>query len=636
MTDLLGQIIGNCRIEAPLGKGGMGHVFRARHVHLDRLQAIKVMHPNLVQDEEFQARFRQEAKAIAALNHQHIVEIFDFGEQDRRYYLVMEFLPEGSLRLLLDRRAKDPQAWSLKLGLDLIRQAADGLAYAHARGIVHRDIKPDNLLLLRRVSGSRGSYMLKVSDFGFARLLEGSGMTASGVVLGTPAYMSPEQCQGMELTALSDVYSLGVVLYEVATGLLPFATTTISEAVHKHVHVEPPPPRSVRPDLPESVEEVILRCLAKDPQDRFARATELSEALRALLGMRAAEKPSGFPEGTAPFVVVMDGASQPLQVTELTTAGLTVGRLANNSIVLNDATVSRNHLVVEWNGQRAKVKDLGARAGTFLDGTVLLPQTAQRWEPGQKVTVGPYTLTIEPRLVDKIGVMLPAEYAQLSLTPNQPIAVPVTLINRTRTPDEYAVTIEGLPAIRIEETPSVQVAAGGQASVTLRVTTLPSTESRADEYSVTIRARSRQNPNETGALQTRWSICPYSAGMLTLKPDQARGVEQATYSLQVSNTGNAPTRFLLSVDEVTPGLTYVIQPTEVAIEPGATVHVPLTVRAKRRVVGVARQHTFTVQARAGAAAPSTQGRFTQAPVIPIWAFPLAIGAMILVLLWQFV
>src|SRR5215216_507424 len=206
MTEMIGQTIGNYRIEAVLGAGGMGQVYRARHIHLDRPAALKVIRLDIAQDSDLQARFRQEARAIGALKHPNIIEVYDFDEYQGLAYLVMELITGGSLRDLLRRRAETGEGWELAHGLEHIRQAADGLAYAHARGMVHRDIKPDNMLLTEDEPPT-----LKVSDFGLARLAEGSNLTASGLAIGTPAYMSPEQYHGVELDNRSDIYSLGVV-----------------------------------------------------------------------------------------------------------------------------------------------------------------------------------------------------------------------------------------------------------------------------------------------------------------------------------------------------------------------------------------------------------------------------------------
>ena len=291
MADLIGQNLGNYRIESQLGAGGMGEVYRATHIRLNRPAAIKVLHANQAADPTFQARFLREARAAAALSHPNIVEVFDFGEENGASYLVMELVPDGSLRTLLRRKATG-QGWTLGLGIDLVRQAAEGLAYAHEHGMVHRDIKPDNLLLQRlgphQVAGNTGAaerYQLKISDFGLARLMDdASELTATGMVMGTPTYMSPEQCQGADLDGRSDLYSLGVVLYEVATGSPPFRVKSLSEAVFKHISATPPSPRELQPDLPPALEAVIMRCLEKNPDHRIATGTELARALDGILG----------------------------------------------------------------------------------------------------------------------------------------------------------------------------------------------------------------------------------------------------------------------------------------------------------------------------------------------------------------
>ena len=220
MKELVGEVVGNYRIESLIDEGGMGRVYRARHIHLNRAAAIKIMLPELEAIPGYRARFLQEARAAAALRHPNIVEVLDFGEHEGRCFIVMELVPDGSL-LTLMRGQRDDRPLSLALGLDLVRQAALGLDYAHRRGMVHRDVKPANLLLeASEVSEAdpRGQdrapfFTLKVSDFGLARLREGGIETTIGKVRGTLAYMSPEQCQGLDLDGRSDLYALGIILF---------------------------------------------------------------------------------------------------------------------------------------------------------------------------------------------------------------------------------------------------------------------------------------------------------------------------------------------------------------------------------------------------------------------------------------
>src|SRR5262245_29014265 len=271
---------GNYRVESFLGKGGMGQVFRGKHRFFDEPDvAIKVLYPHLSAEPDSQARFLQEARSARSLVHPNIVKVIDFGEQDGVFYLLMELMTGGSLRNLLMRETGAGRPLSLNTGVDIVRQTAEGLAYAHDRGIIHRDIKPDNLLLSEC---GAGAYTVKIADFGLVKMAEGGVRTISRSRIGTPAYMSPEQCQGLKMDARSDLYSLGIVLYEAVTGYLPFEIKTPVEALHKHIYVAPTPPRVVRVDILEELERIILKCLAKSPHERYSSAVELLADLNQL------------------------------------------------------------------------------------------------------------------------------------------------------------------------------------------------------------------------------------------------------------------------------------------------------------------------------------------------------------------
>lgn len=273
------ETLGNYRLESLLGSGGMGHVYRAVHVHLRQPVAIKVLHPQFAADPDFRGRFLKEAQATAGLEHPNIIRVSDFGEHAGTLYLVMELVNQGSLRTLLSERAEGRQNIPLKALLALMKQAADGLAFAHTHNQVHGDIKPDNLLLS---AGPDGTQTLKICDFGLVRLMNSGVRTIANAIPGTPAYMSPEQVQDLPLDGRSDLYSLGVVLYEVTTGMLPFQANTVTAAVHAHVFMQPLRPCQANPDVSPEVDEIVLRCLTKNPNDRFASASELSAALAAV------------------------------------------------------------------------------------------------------------------------------------------------------------------------------------------------------------------------------------------------------------------------------------------------------------------------------------------------------------------
>lgn len=348
MNDWLGGTIGNYRIEEALGVGGMGRVFRAVHIHINRVAAVKVLHDQIAVDPTFQARFLREAQAVAALHHPNIVDILDFNEDKGVFYLVMEYVPDGSLRSLLKQYTEQQKRLPLAVGLDLIRQAAEALDYAHRSGMVHRDIKPDNLLLKHDLGTGRDT--VKVADFGLARLGDSSSLTVEGQTMGTPAYMSPEQCQGIDLDRRSDIYSLGVVLFEVATGAVPFVMKSLSDAIYKHVYVAPPSPRDIRPELPDALSTIILRCLEKNPADRFETAGQLAAELNRLMlaGVQDAPLAATYVEPVAAVEqlrVVLDSgeiALTPGQVSALTVT------LVNDGDTPVQANISIDGVSEEW------------------------------------------------------------------------------------------------------------------------------------------------------------------------------------------------------------------------------------------------------------------------------------------------
>ena len=269
MVNLIGQTLGQYRIIEQIGQGGMATVYKAYQPSLDRYVAIKVLPPYFAHEPGFAMRFTREAKAIARLNHPNILPIYDFGQEQELSYIVMKYVEAGTLKDIMGA----PLA--LDVTADILRQIAGALDHAHQRGILHRDVKPSNVLL------DEGRWVL-LTDFGLAKMVEGSvALTGSGVGVGTPAYMSPEQGRGEQVDARADIYSLGVVLYEMLTGQVPFQAETPMAVVIKHITDSLPLPRTVNPGIPEAVERVILKALAKNPDDRFASTTEMAEMLEA-------------------------------------------------------------------------------------------------------------------------------------------------------------------------------------------------------------------------------------------------------------------------------------------------------------------------------------------------------------------
>jgi serine/threonine-protein kinase len=263
------------RLEAEIGRGGMSVVYRAHDARLNRAVAIKVLPPELAYDPAVRMRFTREAQTSAQLSHAHIVPIHDVGERDGIAWLVMSLVTGGNLATLLGREPRQPVSEVRRI----LAEIADALAYAHARGVVHRDIKPDNILL------DRDSGRAVVTDFGIARAMEaGTRLTQTGAAIGTPTYMSPEQAVGeREVDGRSDLYSLGVVAYQMLTGRLPFTAGNSMAMLLKHVNERPPAIADLRPDAPKPLRDAIERALAKSPEDRWPSAAAMRDALRDAL-----------------------------------------------------------------------------------------------------------------------------------------------------------------------------------------------------------------------------------------------------------------------------------------------------------------------------------------------------------------
>ncbi len=274
MTFTIGENVGPYRIVEKLGQGGMATVFKAYHPSLDRYVAIKVLHPAFLQDPNFLARFQREARIVARLDHPNIVPVYDFAEHQGHPYLVMRFIEGDTLKARLHQGPVE-----LAEVLRLLEAVGGALAYAHRQGILHRDIKPSNVILT-----PDGHVYL--TDFGLARMAEVGETTMSrDMLVGTPQYIAPEQARGdAQLDARTDIYSLGVVLYELLVGRVPFQADTPYAIIHDHIFTPLPMPRAVRPELSEPLERVLLKALAKDSADRFASVEELLSAFRTAAG----------------------------------------------------------------------------------------------------------------------------------------------------------------------------------------------------------------------------------------------------------------------------------------------------------------------------------------------------------------
>jgi eukaryotic-like serine/threonine-protein kinase len=295
-----GILSGRYEIGERLGSGGMSSVHQATDLILERTVAVKILAEHLSDDERFVARFRREALAVAKLIHPNIVQVYDTGIDEGRHYIVMEYVQGRSGAQILQRHGPLDGETTAEIGA----QACAGLDYAHRRGIIHRDVKPGNLMIVGGPVGG-GEMTMKLTDFGIARAVEQTRITQVGSVVGTAAYLSPEQVRGEEATPATDVYALGVVLYQFLTGRLPYEGSTLAELAVRQQNEKPLPPNTYNDEVPEMLGAAVLRALEGDPNRRYASASEFAGGLA--LGMQGEDVTLPLEKGTAATNVLEAG-----------------------------------------------------------------------------------------------------------------------------------------------------------------------------------------------------------------------------------------------------------------------------------------------------------------------------------------
>jgi serine/threonine-protein kinase len=306
-----GILSGRYEIGDRLGSGGMSNVHQATDLILERTVAVKILAEHLSDDERFVERFRREALAVAKLIHPNIVQVYDTGIDDGRHYIVMEYVQGRSGAQILQRQGPLDGETTAEIGA----QACAGLDYAHRRGIIHRDVKPGNLMVVGGPVGG-GEMTVKLTDFGIARAVEQTRITQVGSVVGTAAYLSPEQVRGEEATPATDVYALGVVLYQFLTGRLPYEGSTLAELAVRQQNERPLPPSTYNDEVPEALGAAVLRALEGDPARRYASASELAGGLQ--LGLQGEDVTLPFDEDAPTRMLGGETATRRLDQTAQT------------------------------------------------------------------------------------------------------------------------------------------------------------------------------------------------------------------------------------------------------------------------------------------------------------------------------
>ena len=382
MQILTDKAWGRFQIGEERGRGGMAVVYKADDHVLQRTVALKVLLPVLASNQEFTQRFRREAITAANLRHPNIVVIYDVGAHEDYQYIVMEYLEGPTLQQEIQQKGAMP----LTRVMPILAQLTDALDYAHQQGLVHRDIKPANVII-----GAQDHVTL--TDFGLVKAAGSSKITGEGVAIGTLKYMSPEQAVGKELDYRSDIYSLGVVVYEMLTGEAPFSGNTPYQTLHELIYEPPPPLSRFNPQVDSEVDQVIFKALAKEPDKRFGKASEFAQALAAVTGLGVPMDQVGQTERLRREIVLRliasDGREFPVYRGKVM-----VGRDTGNDIILPVRQVSRQHFCIHCGAQECSVVDQGSTNGTFINGVRIPPKKRWPLHPEDVIKIGPVQLLV--------------------------------------------------------------------------------------------------------------------------------------------------------------------------------------------------------------------------------------------------
>jgi serine/threonine protein kinase/uncharacterized membrane protein len=618
MEQLIGKNLDRYEIVSLVEEGGMGAVFKGFDPTLQRNVAIKVMHPQYARQPNFQERFLQEARTAARLDHPNIVKVHDFGQSQSLLYIVMEFIQGDDLRKLLRNQKRAGEWIETNEAVLLVKQVCQAIGYAHRQNVLHRDIKPDNIMLKAEPVESL-PYRPVLTDLGLAKLLEGQPITQEGTSMGTPAYMSPEQALGKTTDVRSDVYSLGILLYELVLGRLPFPVKTLVEAIHYHTEEPPPSPSYIKPDLPNALEGVILKALQKEPEKRYQNANEMAQALATISAswvaspeistdtaqksglltqyqmsvvktqtssVREAIQQIGYAKTDNQILVIQK--DRVINTIPLSNKTLTAGRDPENDIVIDDPKASRQHARIDVEGGVYKITDLNSTNGTYIDEARLLPGMAEKWLPDKSVLIGDTWLKlqlsssarpdtqvagIETSVSNRVQtsassgrVVVTIENADLTVEAGASVSFNVTVFNQGDLVDHFQVGITGIPPDWVLNTPPLaRLMPGIQQSLSLIVQPPKKPQSKAQKYPIRLRVTSQNAPNELIEAQGSLTVLPFYTYTTILKPIKQYATAAGNFSVVLSNLSNADLNISLSGSDSEAGCQFLFDTNTVSI-----------------------------------------------------------------------
>lgn len=652
MTEqLIGQTLGRYRIDSLLGTGRTGVVLRAYDPELDQTVALKVIDPRLTQSDDFSAHFEAHAHLLTQLDHAGLVRVFDFGQARALFYLAMELLSGDHLLHMLRELRLEKRWIELPDALPLVRQISLALHHAHQHGLMHLDVRPDNIMFKQEPSDGL-PYQALLTDLGLDNLP--SLTSAEQWPPMALVYRAPEQLLGQPGDIHSDIYALGVLLYTLATRETPASFKTLAEALDFHQTQSPPSPAIVQPDLPQGVVDVILKAMAKDPADRYADAEAFAADLAQVLSAPESAEPettdssAALSASSAPAIIMIQNPDGTRRTLPMAGTTMTIGRDPDNQVVLDSPNISRRHAQISFDGQNYRVVDLGSTNGSYLDQIKLLPRRPVLWRAGQILQLGNHRLRLQfggepapspsdqpapPESSDQAEFPMPGEARgqieiivepdQFRVSPGSRTKGRATIINGQAEADTFRVSVESFQPNWILDLPrTIELSPGDRQTLEFTIQPPLSPRTRAGRYRLTMKAASQTTPDRVVSVTRTLTVSAYTQFSTNLWPETLKVGQQG--QVIIENQGNTPQGFTITFLSEGDELTFDPPEAHLRIPEGQSATAEFQANPRRpQLVGGRKTHIYAVRISSGDGVYRTHnGTVTGAGLLPVWALSL--------------